>query len=125
MSVTYTFRVNTLKALANFLGGENKEKWISQLDNLRRSSDTMELVGHPKNPNLLNIRDNASDMFDTFRVRLSTVKMEILSTIEERSSLDVARRVATFYNKGTTLSELKSFCEKNIKPCDDSISLKP
>ena len=57
MSLTYTDRVNNLKAIASYIGGDNGKKWNLILDNLRKSSDIMEIIGHPRNPSNLNIKE--------------------------------------------------------------------
>lgn len=47
MSITYTARV---KALALVAQRTEEQSIIDETKNLRKSSDAMEIIGHPKNP---------------------------------------------------------------------------
>ncbi|KTD52738.1 hypothetical protein [Legionella quateirensis] len=119
MITTYSSKIKAFKLIASHLALHDE---VFKLDQLRKHSDVMELIGHPKNPSLFNIMDKAKTLFSTFRRQMEQVEMTILTAVQSRSDLDTAQAVAAIclseQNDECKLAELSSYLETKVQKAD-------
>ena len=94
---TYTSRIQVMCIIAEVL--PNKDEHLAALKQLRKLSDAMEIVGHPKNPRLFQVKDKAITHFETFRSNLNKEEVALFSDIEHLTSLDFARQFSKQYRR--------------------------
>ncbi|MBL7480719.1 hypothetical protein [Legionella bononiensis] len=116
MITTYSSKINAFKLIARHLGLHDE---VFKLDQLRKHSDVMELIGHPKNPRLFDIMDKAKMLFSKFRSQLEQVELTILTAVQSRSDLVTAREVAGIclseQRDEEKLAELSSYLETKVQ----------
>ncbi len=114
MAITYTSRINLFKVVATHVG---LDKAVEQLSLLRRESDIMEIIGHPKNPNNAAIQDIASDMFKTFYQQLTCLERQIMAEVEtladKNTSTEVGRICFSAQNEENKLDVLTSYLDEH------------
>jgi hypothetical protein len=116
MITTYSSKIKAYKVIAAHLDLNDA---VTQLNQLRKHSDLMELIGHPKNPRLLDIMDKAKRLFSKFRNQLEEVELTLLTAVQSRSDLNIAKQVAAIclseQSDEEKLAELSSYLETHIQ----------
>ncbi|RUR18022.1 hypothetical protein ELY21_09795 [Legionella sp. km535] len=121
---TYSSKIKAFRVIAEYL---NFGEEVIKLNQLRKQSDIMELVGHPKNPRLLKVKDPAKTLFLTFSSQLHEVELALLDEVQSRSNLGTARKVAEIclsdQSDEAKLAELSSCLETNVQKTESGFKL--
>lgn len=123
---TYSSKITALKLVANHLELFDA---VQVLTSLRKNSDIMEIIGHPRNPRNAMINDEANRLFTLFRGQLSKVQNKILEGVLAHSNMDTARRVGEICQDERPDEEkldiLTHFLNTHVPKTLDSLVMQP
>lgn len=126
MPSTFSSRINALTFVAQHLESTDA---VAELTLLRKQSDIMEIIGHPRNPANAGIRDAASFQFDLFHTALKKVQMAVLNLVEAHSDRDTATYVGKvcFGDQADQekLAILTDYLETNVPKAEASPGIRP